>query len=195
MAYILRGRKSGTVRFNDAGTVTDESKKFSGKVTSYPVEENSNISEHIERDPATGTIRGVLVDGGASVARLEKMFLTGDICEYVGSYRMNNIILTILDFSTNSANRNGFSFTANFQRIDIVSVQYVPVGATPMMSAQDSGKSSSSQANSAPANHGLQTTTTAAISTSAYAAYVDSFNSKPAASSGPASRSTPVYTG
>ena len=195
MPYILRGRKNGAVRFNDSGTVTDESKKFSGRITSYSVEQNSNISDHFERNPATGSISGVLVGGGSAVATLEAMANSGDICEYVGSYRMDNIVLTTLDFSTNSANKNGFSFTASFQRVGIVSAQYVAVGAAPLMSEQDNGKSSVAQVNTKPASHGLQTTTSESISTNAYAAYVNSFNQKPAASAGPASRSTPVYTG
>lgn len=194
MAYILRGRKHGTVRFNSSGTVTDESKKVGGKVTSYPVEQNSKISDHFERDATTGTIRGVLIGGGAAVDRLERL-ANGDICEYIGSYRIKNIILTGLDFSTNSANRNGFSFTVNYQQVGIVSAQYVPMGATPMMSQQDNGKSSATKSNSAPSNQGLQTTVSQSISSNAYAGYVDSFNNKSKPSSGPSSRSTPVYTG
>jgi len=195
MAYILRGRKNGTVRFNDSGTVTKEGKKLSGKVTSYPVEQNFKISDHIEIDPESGTINGILVDGGAAVARLEKIFSSGDICEYIGSYRMDNIVLTSIDFSTDSANKNGFSFSAAFQRVKIVSAQYVPVGEAPMMSAQDNGKSEAAKTSSQPANHGLQTTTTEAISTSAYAAYVDSFNQKATPNTAPSSRSIPVYAG
>lgn len=195
MAYTLRGRKGGAVRFNDNGTVTDEGKKFSGKLTSYPVENGSKISDHFERDPVTGTIKGILVGGGAAVAKLENIFMKGDICEYTGSFRIKNIVLTSLDFSTNSANKNGFSFSAGFQRVDIVSAQYVPAGEAPLMSNQDSGKSGAGKNNGKPANEGLQTTTSEAISSSAYASYMNTFNEKPPPSSGPFSRSTPAYTG
>lgn len=195
MAYTLRGRKCGTVRFNHNGTITAEAKKFSGKLTSYPVEQNSKISDHFERDPVTGTISGILVGGGAAVAKLETMFMKGDILSYTGSYRMNNIVLTSLDFSTDSSNKNGFSFSAAFQRVDIVSAQYVPVGAAPLMSDQDSGKSSAAKSSGKPSNDGLQTKASEQVSSGAYASYVDSFNQKPEPSSGPSSRSTPTYNG
>lgn len=195
MSYTLQGRKCGTIRINDSGTVTDESKKFSGKLTSYPVENGSNISDHFERDPVQGTLSGVLIGGGSAVAILENMFMKGDILTYTGSFRMTNIVLTSLDFSTNSSNRNGFSFSAGYQRVDVVSAQYVPVGEAPMMSNQDAGKSSVAKTSGKPTNEGLQTKATESVSSTAYSNYINTFNSKPAPSSGPSSRSTPVYTG
>lgn len=194
MPYTLQG-KSGTVRFHNNGTVTEESKKFSGKVTSYPVEQGYKISDHFERDPATQSIKGILVGGGSAVATLESMFMKGDILVYTGSFRMTSIVLTSLDFSTNSSNKNGFSFTANFQRLEVASAQYVPVGEQPLMSDQDKGKSTAASSGGKAAQDGLQTTTSEAISSSAYANYVDTFNNKPAPGAGPSSRSTPTYTG
>lgn len=193
MPYTLQG-KSGTVRVHDAGTVTDESKKYSGKVTSYPVETGFKISDHFEKDPATQSLKGIVLSG-AAVAALERMFDTGDILVYTGSFRMDNIILTSIDFSTNSSILRGFYFNASFQRIAIASAQYVPLGETPLMSDQDKGKSAASKTSATPEPAGLQTTVSTEISTSAYTSYVDTFNSKPTPSAGPGSRSNPTYTG
>jgi len=195
MAYTLQGRKCGTVRFNQQGTVITESKTMSGKLTSYPIEEGSKISDHFERDPVKGSLRGVLIGGGAAVATLESMCKSGDLLTYEGSYRMTDIVITQLDFSTDSSNRSGFSFTASFQRAEIVGAQYVPIGAEPLMSDQDKGKSGAAQGSGKPAQDGLQTTASQKISNSAYADYINTFNNKSTPSKGPLSRSTPTYTG
>lgn len=194
MAYTLTG-KYGTVRFHETGTITKEGKTFSGKLTAYPIEQGAKISDHFEKDPVKGSLQGVLVGGGGAVSTLEKMFSKGDVLTYSGSYRMENIVLTQLDFSTDSSNKRGFSFTASYTRAEIVGAQYVPVGEAPLMSEQDAGKSDAAQGSGTPAQDGLQTTAEESISSSAYADYVDSFNSKPAPSEGPASRSTPTYSG
>lgn len=191
MAYILSGKKCGTVRFDEVGTVKSEGKNFSGKVTSYPVEENFKASDHFEKDPVKGSISGILIDGGSSVAVLEKMCDEGDILTYEGSFRMDSIVLTSLDFSTDSSNRSGFTFTANYQRVDIVGSRYVPVGEVPPMSEQDEGKSSTAKDSGKASQAGLKTTVTESISNSAYANYVDSFNGSGKGSS----RGTPSNNG
>jgi len=194
MAYTLRG-KYGTVRFNDYGTVKTESKTLSGKLTSYPIEKGSKITDHFEKDPVKGSIQGVLIGGGGAVATLETMLGKGDILTYDGSYRMTNIVLTQLDFSTDSSNKKGFSFTASYTRADIVGAQYVPIGEAPLMSEQDTGKSSAAKGSGKPAQDGLQTTTSETISSSAYADYINTFNNKQTPNAGPSSRATPTYTG
>lgn len=193
MPYTLQG-KSGTVRIHDSGTVTKESKKFSGKVTSYPVEKGYKISDHFERDPTGESLSGILI-GGAAVATLESMFMKGDILVYTGSFRMDSIVLTSLDFSTDSSIRNGFYFNAGFQRIDVVSAQYVPLGETPLMSDQDAGKSDAAKTGGKTSSDGLQTTVSESISSSAYSDYINTYNNKLSPSAGPNSRSTPTYTG
>lgn len=193
MGYSLSG-KSGTVRIEDSGTVTNQQKKHSGKVTSYPIETGSKISDHVEREPSTGTLSGIVIGGGA-VATLESMLQGGEILTYSGSYRMDNVVLTALDFSTDSSNRTGFSFSASFQRVEIVGSQYVPTGETPLMSQQDAGKSSAAAASGKPASDGLQTKAQEPISTNAYQNYVNTFNNKPPPSAGPNSRAVPSYSG
>lgn len=194
MAYTLQGH-SGTVRFHDAGTVTKEQKKHKGKLTSYPIENNVKINDHYEKDASTGSISGILIGGGTAVSVLENMLDTADILTYTGSYRMASIVLTDLDFSTDSANKNGFSFTASYQQARIVGAQYIGDGDSQHMSEQDKGKSEYTEKQSKPAQNGLQTTASEAISSSGYAQYVDTFNQKPPPSPGPLSRTTPVYTG
>lgn len=196
MAYTLQGR-SGTVQFHQSGTVTAESKKHTGKLTNYPIENNSKITDHYEKDPTKHTLRGVLAGNGAAaaVATLEKMMETADFLTYTGSYRMENIVITDLDFSTDSSNRNGFSFSATFQFAPIVGSQYVGGGDTPLMSQQDAGKSDATGNSGKPAQDGLQTTVNEAISSGGYADYVSTFDSKITPSAGPLSRSTPSYTG
>ena len=61
-----------------------------------------------------------------------------------------------------------------------------------MMSQQDSGKASTTQAKKTT-NSGTQTTVTQTISSSAYASYVNSYNG--GSSSGPTTRSSASYNG
>lgn len=194
MAYTLQG-SYGIVRFHASGTVTHESKSHSGKLTSYLMESGSKISDHFERDPSGGTLRGILIDGGAAVATLELMHQKGDILTYTGSYREENIVLTKLDFSTDSSSRRGFTFTAGYQKADRVSAQYVELGDTQLMSQQDAGKSEAAHTGAPPASAGMQTTATETISTNAYEDYVNTFDSKPPPSQGPSSRASPTYNG
>ena len=49
MAYVLRGRKGGTVRFIplENGVIEKESESYSSSVTSNPVEDGADIDDHV----------------------------------------------------------------------------------------------------------------------------------------------------
>ena len=64
MAYTLEGRKCGTVRFENrtVGTVQKETTTMSAKVTSVPMEDGSDINDHVTIDPQKFSINGVIID-------------------------------------------------------------------------------------------------------------------------------------
>lgn len=52
MAYILKGDRSGTVRFTPSlGTISAEGATFTNKVTSSQVESGGSINDHAANDP------------------------------------------------------------------------------------------------------------------------------------------------
>ena len=195
MAYTLTGRKSGTVRFvPDNGTISDEKHSMSSKVTAYPIEDGSDINDHVVKNQQQFSVTGIIVGGLAQKAALTAMREQRDIITYSGRFRMQNLVITNLTFGANSKNADGCSFTASFEQVQITSAEYVEMGEAPLMSQQDSGKSSGSQTKST-SKDGRKTTSTEMISNNAYVQdYTNNF-SKPTPSSGPSERATPSYNG
>lgn len=64
MAYTLSG-SCGTVRLDarTTGVVINESVQRTSKVTSNPVEQGSDINDHVVNDPIKFTITGVTING------------------------------------------------------------------------------------------------------------------------------------
>lgn len=187
MAYTLKGKKCGTVRFAPTGgTVTKESLNKTSKVTSNPVEQGADINDHVVTNPAQLSLTGVVVGGQSAADRLDAMWKKGDLITYAGRNRIDSLVITSLKMDSDAKNKNGFSFSLTFQRVNISSSEYVALGEKPLMSQQDGGGLK---------NDGLKTVSENTISSGAYKDYVDSYNNKPASSSGPASRQSPSYSG
>lgn len=191
--YVLQGTKCGTVRFTpDMGTVNKEMVNRSSAVTDNPVESGENISDHVFRQPRTIQLAGTVVDGAQAIAILDAMWKSGDVLTYTGRNRIKNLVIQQLQSTHDAKNRKGFTFTATLKQIAVGSAE--DSGTASMMSAQDAAASTSSQTAKKRAD-GLKTTASEVISASAYAAYVDSYNKKPASSAGPSSRATPSNSG
>lgn len=191
--YVLQGTKCGTVRFTpDMGTVNKEMVNRSSAVTDNPVESGENISDHVFRQPRTIQLAGTVVDGAQAIAILDAMWKSGDVLAYTGRNRIENLVIQQLQSTHDAKNRKGFTFTATLKQIAVGSAE--DSGTASMMSAQDAAASTSSQTAKKRAD-GLKTTASEVISASAYAAYVDSYNKKPASSAGPSSRATPSNSG
>lgn len=191
MAYTITGRKTGTVRFmhDDTGNIQTESLSMTSKVTSNPIESGSDINDHVANNALKFNVSGTIIGGDTAVAALKRMRQERDIITYVGRSRAENLVITSLSFDYNAKNKNGCTFKAQFQEVQITSAEKVEV---PMMTTQDTGKSSSSQTKKTT-NSGTQTIVHQTISTSSYASYVNSYNG--GSSSGPTTRSSTSYSG
>lgn len=194
MAYTIAGRKCGTVRFtpDGNGNVQTEQVSMTSKVTSNPVESGSDINDHVIKDPIRFTISGTIIGGQQAVSTLTAMRDKRDIITYTGRSRIASVVITSLSFDYGAKNKGGCTFKATFQQVIITGAEVVAVGAVPLMSSQDAGKSGTSQANRT-GNAGTQTTLTQNISGSAYAAYVNSYGG--GSSAGPTTRATASYNG
>lgn len=191
--YVLQGLKCGTVRFvPDMGTVNKEMVNRSSTVTDNPVESGESISDHVFRQPRTIQLSGTVVDGAQAIATLDAMWKSGDVLTYTGRNRIENLVIQQLQSTHDAKNRKGFTFTATLKQITVGSAE--DSGTASMMSAQDAASASGPQTAKKKAD-GLKTTTSEVISASAYAAYVSTYNKKPASSAGPSSRATPSNSG
>jgi len=197
MAYTLTGEKCGTIRFMpDNGTITKESLPMSVKITSNPIEDGSEINDHAFNSPDQFSISGTVIGSENDVnEKLKAMTEKHDKITYSGRIRVDSLVIQNYTPAYSSKNKNGFEFSVSFLKIKTVTAEYVEMGAVPLMSKQDAGKSASTVNASAVKADGLKTTVSASISTSAYSDYVNQYNSKPASDSGAASRATPSYTG
>ena len=189
MAYTITGRKSGSVRFepDTIGNIQSEAVSMSSKVTSNPIENGADINDHVVKDPVKFSISGTIIGGQQGQQTLQTMRDRRDIVTYTGRVRIANLVITSLSFDYGAKNAKGCTFKVSFQQVNISSSEVVEVGAMPMMTQQDTGRPTSYST--------AQTTVSETISSSAYAAYVNSYNSKPASSSGPATRATASYNG
>jgi hypothetical protein len=204
--YVLQGAKCGSVRFKPFvnGVINKETVSRQSTITDNPIEGGGSINDHVFRSPLSFQLSGTVTDGAAAIATLQQMWMKGDVLTYTGRNQINNLVIQNLQSTHDATNRKGFTFTATLKQITIGSSE--DSGTESMMSGQDSaaasqassGTSSNSRASSQTSKSsaaGLKTTVSETISSSAYAAYVDTYNSKPASSSGPSSRSTPTNTG
>ena len=196
MAYTITGRKSGSVRFepDTIGNIQSEAVSMSSKVTSNPIENGADINDHVVKDPVKFSISGTIIGGQQGQQTLQTMRDRRDIVTYTGRVRIANLVITSLSFDYGAKNAKGCTFKVSFQQVNISSSEVVEVG---VMTQQDTGKptSYSTAQTKKTSSDGLKTTVSETISSSAYAAYVNSYNSKPASSSGPATRATASYNG
>lgn len=204
--YTLEGRKCGTIRFEPTttGVVNSEDVTRSSTITDNPVEGGSNIQDHVFHQPLSFQISGVAINGVDTISALQKMWKSGDIITYTGRNRIENLVIQQLRSTHDAAHKTGFSFTATLKQITLGSSEG---SGTSTMVEQDTAAAASLPASTSKAVQktssqtaktradGLKTTVSTSISASAYASYVDSFNSKPDSSAGPTSRATPTNTG
>lgn len=203
--YTLVGQKCGTVLLDPrtTGVVNSEAVSRQSTITDNPVEGGGNIQDHVFCQPLTIQLQGTAINGADTIAALSAMWKKGDILTYTGRNRISNLVIQNLQSTHDPSNRNGFTFSATLKQITIGSSE--DSGTASTMSVQDSTASASSPTpakSSLPASQttktksdGLKTTVSTTISSSAYASYVNSYNSKPASSAGPTTRATPSNSG
>lgn len=186
MAYVLTGRKCGTVRFEpDSGTVQKEGMTRSSKMTSNAIENGSSIEDHVYKNPEQMQINGVVVGGMEGAYALENMWRQRDLVTYAGRFRVSDLVITSLKLDADKGNRDGCAFSATLQKVTIASSSYVEIRGIRLMSSQDGAGGIKSC--------GLSTTLSETITESAYADYVSSYGRQ--SNNGPNARKTASYNG
>ena len=194
MAYTLTGRKSGTVRFMpfQNGIIESESESYSSSVTSNPIENGSDINDHVNNDAGTFSISGTIIGGEGAVNALKSMRDSRDILTYTGVSRVTNLVFTALEFDRTYKNKGGAAFSASFKRIQMTSPEYVPMGESLPMTSQDAGKSDDPQL-AKMVNAGMNTVYLQSVSAESLARYEAAHTQT--GSSAPLTRITGGYNG
>ena len=194
MAYTLTGRKGGTVRFMpfQNGLVEKESESYSSSVTSNPIENGSDINDHVNNDAGTFSISGTIIGGESAVNALKAMRDSRDILTYTGVSRITNLVFTSLKFDRSYKNKNGASFSASFKRVQTTSPEYVPMGESLPMTSQDAGKFDDAQL-SKTANAGLTTVSLQSVSPASLERHTAAYSLP--SSTAPMTRLTGGYSG
>ena len=194
MAYTLTGRKGGTVRFVpfQTGVVEKESESYSSTVTSNPIEDGSEINDHVNNAAGTLNISGTIVGGDSAINALKAMRESRDIVTYTGVTRMSNLVFTSLKFDRSSKNKRGASFSATLKQIKITTSDYVPMDSVQSMVNQDVDKSSDMQL-ARTINAGLTTVALQSVSAESADNYKEAYRSP--GSTAPLMRITGGYSG
>lgn len=194
MAYTLTGTKGATVRFNplENGIVEKESETYSSSVTSNPIENGSNINDHVNNESGTFSISGTIIGGESAINALKAMRDSRDIITYTGAARINNLVFTSLKFDRSSKNGTGASFSASFKRVQITSPEYVPMGESLPMTSQDAGKSTDQQL-AKTSNTGLTNVSSQSVSAASADRHAAAYTQP--SSSAPLTRTTGGYSG
>lgn len=194
MAYMLVGKKSGTVRFvpNDTGVVEKESESYSSSITSNPVEDGADINDHVNNAQGQLNVSGTIVGGDSAISRLKQMREARDVLTYIGVTRMAGLVITSLKFDRSYKNRNGASFSLTLKQIRTTTSEYVSMDGVQSMTSQDAGKSDNAQL-AKTANAGM--TVVAYQSVSSASAERKSAAYSGGSSSAPLTRRTVGYNG
>lgn len=193
MAYTLKGKKCGAVRFEPLknGIVDKESESYSSTVTSNPIEKGSEINDHVNNASPVLNLAGVLVDGNKSKKALLNMRDSRDIIKYTGKTQMKNMVITSLKFDGTSKNKKGYTFTATLKRVQITAPKKKGKQKK-KMSEQDSGKSKKKKLKSTK-NKGHTAKASASVSSASKKKLKKAKKSK--SSKAPLTRKTKGYSG
>ena len=194
MAYVLMGRKGGTVRFEpfENGIIESESESYSSSVTSNPIEAGADINDHVNNAAGSLSISGTIIGGDGAINALKAMRDSRDILTYIGATRMTNLVFTSLKFDRSYKNRNGASFSATLKQILTTSSEYVPMDAALSMTSQDAGKTSNRQL-ARTVNAGMTTLAVMSISSTGEARRLAAYHLP--SSAAPLTRITGGYSG
>lgn len=194
MAYTLKGRKGGTVRFVplENGLVEKESESYSSSVTSNPVEDGADINDHVNNAAGQLTISGTIIGGESAIKALKNMRDSRDILTYTGVTRMKNLVFTSLKFERSYKNKDGASFSATLKQIKTTATEIETTDEMERMTSQDSGKSSNRQL-ARTISAGLKTVAILSVSSTSAARLAAAYGGP--SSSAPLTRITGGYDG
>ena len=136
--------------------VISETPDYAVNITQYPVEEDIDLTDHVERLPTTMTITGkILGPEAANIrAKLIEMMTRGERVDYVGRNAFRRVLIASINTEHDHEVANGFRFTMTLQQVRVAKPSYAPFLNDPVMLAQVKPTTSAGQqqlANKPPA--------------------------------------------
>jgi hypothetical protein len=105
--------------------VENEDFSYNNTISDSPIESGANISDHVESDPITGMISGVIVgsDSKKNKETLIKYWKTGKLLKYVGRSIISNVVIENFSETNDKTIQNGFKFNISLKQIRVAKTQ------------------------------------------------------------------------
>lgn len=98
--------------------IKDESLSESSSTTDHALEDGEQITDHIEHDPITLNLTGLIVDpGDEKLLKLRKYRQDGKILSYNYRTRLETVVITSFDSDKSKDIRDGYVFTMTLKQI------------------------------------------------------------------------------
>lgn len=109
--------------------VTEETFNFRNTVTSNPVENGENITDHVENQPLKIAITGLIVGEYAAqqYELLVQWWREGKPLLYIGRGVAENVVIETFPKTTNKSVSNGFTFTMTLTQIKVATKQTIQI--------------------------------------------------------------------
>lgn len=110
--------KIGDVEFN----VLTESRPRTNTVTTYPVEDGADMTDHIERDRRSIEITGVVGDDDDPAKTHEELTIIwyhGKVVDYKGRSTLRNCVIEDFTVDVSSESVKGFTFSMTLTQIEV----------------------------------------------------------------------------
>ncbi len=113
----------------ELSVVESENPEYSNDITSNPVEQGTDITDHVRQNPISFSISGVVTGEKAAetIARLRKYQNDGAMLRYVGRNAVDNLIIEKLSTTHDNSIRNGFTFDISLKHVRIAKGQQTEI--------------------------------------------------------------------
>mgnify|MGYP001397564794 CR=1 FL=1 len=118
--------------------VISEFPDYSVNVTQYPVEDDIDLTDHVERLPSMLTVTGKILGPDAANIRekLKEAMYRGERLDYVGRNAFRQVLITNISTEHDYEVANGYRFTMTLQQVRIAKPSYAPFLNDPIMMSQ-----------------------------------------------------------
>lgn len=118
--------------------VTSEQPDYVVNITQYPVEEDIDLTDHVERLPTVMTITGKILGPNASNVRqrLVEAMTRGERLDYIGRNAFRRVLIASINTEHDYEVANGYRFTMTLQQVRVAQPSYAPFLNDPIMLSQ-----------------------------------------------------------
>lgn len=118
--------------------VISETPDYGVNITQYPVEDDINLTDHVERLPTVMTIIGRILGPEASNIRekLKEAMYSGKRLDYIGRNAFRQVLIASIETEHDHEVANGYRFTMTLQQVRIAKPSYAPFLNDPIMMSQ-----------------------------------------------------------